>query len=243
MHDIRQIRDNPAAFDTALARRGLEPVAQSLVELDERRRALTTQVQEALATISRGGFAEAVIRMLVLLAETRGTVRRDRLERSAQVLTRDEPFRSLKGEQRAMIIHEQSLVANYGGERAITTLEKLLRSPEERALASRIVRYIVGSIAEMSPDTLSMLQRFHSMLHLPPVTDNVLSDPLADTSLQQSARLASAGERPDPDAEPLEEIAPLEDQTQGAAVPAISPQLQGAPARRGRTATRRAPVR
>lgn len=201
------------------------------------------EVTHALAHIERGGLIEAVIRMLVLLAETRGTVRRDRLERSAQVLTRDEPFRSLKGEQRAMIIHEQSLVANYGGERAITTLEKLLRSPEERALASRIVRYIVGSIAEMSPDTLSMLQRFHSMLHLPPVTDNVLSDPLADTSPQQSARLASAGERPDPDAEPLEEIAPLEDQTQGAAVPAISPQLQGAPARRGRTATRRAPVR
>ncbi|WP_435418455.1 serine--tRNA ligase [Parerythrobacter aurantius] len=49
MHDIRQIRDNPEAFDAALARRGLEPVATSLVELDERRRAAATRVQEALA--------------------------------------------------------------------------------------------------------------------------------------------------------------------------------------------------
>ncbi len=49
MHDIRQIRDNPEAFDAALARRGLEPVAVSLVELDERRRAAATRVQEALA--------------------------------------------------------------------------------------------------------------------------------------------------------------------------------------------------
>lgn len=49
MHDIRQIRDNPAAFDAALARRGLEPLAQALVELDERRRAAATRVQEALA--------------------------------------------------------------------------------------------------------------------------------------------------------------------------------------------------
>lgn len=49
MHDIRQIRDNPEAFDAALARRGLEPVAASLVELDERRRAAATRVQEALA--------------------------------------------------------------------------------------------------------------------------------------------------------------------------------------------------
>lgn len=45
MHDIRFIRDNPDAFDAALARRGLEPLAATLIALDEERRALTTQVQ------------------------------------------------------------------------------------------------------------------------------------------------------------------------------------------------------
>ena len=45
MHDIRFIRDNPHAFDASLARRGLEPVAASLVTLDERRRALITEAQ------------------------------------------------------------------------------------------------------------------------------------------------------------------------------------------------------
>ncbi len=49
MHDIRLIRDDPAAFDAALARRGLEPVARSILELDEKRRALTTRAQEAQA--------------------------------------------------------------------------------------------------------------------------------------------------------------------------------------------------
>ncbi|WP_284124511.1 serine--tRNA ligase [Parerythrobacter aestuarii] len=47
MHDIRQIRDNPAAFDAALARRGLEPVSAELIALDEQRRAVTTRMQEA----------------------------------------------------------------------------------------------------------------------------------------------------------------------------------------------------
>ncbi len=47
MHDIRSIRENPEAFDAALARRGLDPVAQKLISLDEERRALTTQVQIA----------------------------------------------------------------------------------------------------------------------------------------------------------------------------------------------------
>ncbi len=45
MHDIRLIRDDPAAFDAALARRGLSPQAADLVALDERRRALVTELQ------------------------------------------------------------------------------------------------------------------------------------------------------------------------------------------------------
>jgi seryl-tRNA synthetase len=47
MHDIRFIRENPADFDAALARRGLDPLAAGLIALDEERRALTTQVQVA----------------------------------------------------------------------------------------------------------------------------------------------------------------------------------------------------
>jgi seryl-tRNA synthetase len=39
MHDIRFIRDNPDAFDRALARRGLAPEAKRLIALDEQRRA------------------------------------------------------------------------------------------------------------------------------------------------------------------------------------------------------------
>jgi seryl-tRNA synthetase len=47
MHDIRFIRENPEAFDAALARRGLEPLAAGLIAIDEDRRAATTAVQVA----------------------------------------------------------------------------------------------------------------------------------------------------------------------------------------------------
>lgn len=47
MHDIRFIRENPEDFDAALARRGLEPLAASLIALDEERRAAVTAVQVA----------------------------------------------------------------------------------------------------------------------------------------------------------------------------------------------------
>jgi seryl-tRNA synthetase len=45
MHDIRLIRENPAAFDAALGRRGLPPMSADLLALDEKRRAISTQVQ------------------------------------------------------------------------------------------------------------------------------------------------------------------------------------------------------
>ncbi len=47
MHDLRYIRENPEAFDAGLEARGAEPVATRILELDERRRALTTRLQEA----------------------------------------------------------------------------------------------------------------------------------------------------------------------------------------------------
>ena len=71
------------------------------------------EVQAILLGVDRGGFEEAVIRMLILLAESRGSVRRDRLERSAKVLTNDEPFASLGAERRAALIREQSIIVEF----------------------------------------------------------------------------------------------------------------------------------
>ena len=47
MHDIRAIRDNPAAFDKGLRRRGLASRAESLIALDEKRRAAILALQSA----------------------------------------------------------------------------------------------------------------------------------------------------------------------------------------------------
>ena len=47
MHDIKLIRDNPQAFDAARARRGLEPVAERLLSLDDARKAAISTLQRA----------------------------------------------------------------------------------------------------------------------------------------------------------------------------------------------------
>ncbi|WP_213741807.1 serine--tRNA ligase [Bradyrhizobium sp. dw_411] len=49
MHDIKSIRDNPAAFDAALKRRGLAPLSASLLAIDEKRRAAIMESEQAQA--------------------------------------------------------------------------------------------------------------------------------------------------------------------------------------------------
>jgi len=49
MHDIRAIRENPAAFDAALARRGEAPISAELLRLDEARRAKILAAETAQA--------------------------------------------------------------------------------------------------------------------------------------------------------------------------------------------------
>ncbi len=46
MHDVRWIRENADAFDAALARRGLEPLSGSVIDLDADSRRITTELQE-----------------------------------------------------------------------------------------------------------------------------------------------------------------------------------------------------
>ncbi|MBL9074034.1 serine--tRNA ligase [Tabrizicola sp.] len=49
MHDIRFIRENPGAFDKALSRRGLAPMAAELLAMDEARRAKILAAETAAA--------------------------------------------------------------------------------------------------------------------------------------------------------------------------------------------------
>ncbi len=49
MHDIKAIRENPEAFDAALARRGDAPVTGEILELDEARRGKINAAETAQA--------------------------------------------------------------------------------------------------------------------------------------------------------------------------------------------------
>jgi len=147
------------------------------------------QIQAILFNIGRGGFAEAVIRMLIILAGTRGAIRRDRLVRSSRVISCDEPFASLGPEKRAALIHEQTVIVEFERERAIETLPLLLTTPEQRQKAIDVVQYIAGAVEEMEPYTIQTMQRFRSVFGLSPLEMRV---PTKDPLQQQPESAESA---------------------------------------------------
>ena len=94
MHDIRLIRDAPHAFDAALARRGLPPLADEILALDETRRARIAAAETALAernaasrevgaAKARGDEAEFE-RLRALVAEKKDEIARLEAEAAAR---------------------------------------------------------------------------------------------------------------------------------------------------------------
>ena len=127
----------------------------------------TPEVQLALDHIGRGGFADAVIRMMIFMAKSRGAIRRDRLERSNRMLRTEEPFASLSAEERGRIIHEQSLIVEFEPEGALAALPGLLREPSERARALTLVLEVAGAVEEMAPATQALIERLRAVLGVP----------------------------------------------------------------------------
>lgn len=121
-------------------------------------------VQKVLANIERGDLAAAVIRMLVLMADSRGSVRRDRLERSAHILDETEPFKAMGPERRGELIQEQSIIAEFEPKRAVQTLPLLLKTAEDRAKAIELVNFVAGARAEMAPHSLALIQHMEQLL-------------------------------------------------------------------------------
>lgn len=129
-------------------------------EVDLRARA---EVQEILARASDGGFAEGVVRILIILAQARGTVRRTRLARSAQVLTRSAPFDQLSEQARARLIHEQSVIVELEPEQALASLPDLITDPAERKRAIDLAIEIAGPTREeIDPAALVKLQEIEA---------------------------------------------------------------------------------
>jgi seryl-tRNA synthetase len=91
MHDIKFVRENPAAFDAALARRGKPALSPEVLELDEKRRALQTnaqawqarrnEVSKEVGNVKKsGGDASALMAEVATLKDKIATVEAEEAE-------------------------------------------------------------------------------------------------------------------------------------------------------------------
>lgn len=96
MLDIRWIRENPEDFDAALKMRDMEPMAAGLIDLDAKRRAAQTELQEAQtrrneaskqigAAKASGGDADALIAEVAALKERMQILEEEEGQVSAQL--------------------------------------------------------------------------------------------------------------------------------------------------------------
>jgi len=121
-------------------------------------------VRDAVARAGEGGYAEALIRMFILMARARGSVRRSRLERSNEIIQAAEPFNTMSAAERSRIIQEQTLIVQFAPEEAATTLPSLIQDEEARQKAIDLVFEVAGPLDEMSPPTIAMFQQLQFLL-------------------------------------------------------------------------------
>lgn len=141
---------------------GKAPLAQSGVH-DFRQ---FPEVRRAIAHAGEGGYAEALIRMFILMAHARGSVRRSRLERSNRIIQATPPFDTMSAEERGRIIHEQTMIVEFAPEAATLTLTELLPDKEDRRKAIDVVFQVAGPLEEMTPPTIAMFQQLQILLEV-----------------------------------------------------------------------------
>src|SRR6266446_5223009 len=69
MHDIRFIREHPAAFDAGLKKRNLAPLSAELLEIDKRRRAAISE-SETIQAKRKGENADSLMEEVAGLEES-----------------------------------------------------------------------------------------------------------------------------------------------------------------------------
>ncbi len=124
------------------------------------------QVKDAISRAPIGGYSEAIVRMLLLLAQARGSVRRERLERSNELLHSQPPFDSMSPDHRNALIHEQSMIVEFARQEAVTTLPALLQDDVDRFRAINFVLKVAGPVEEMDARTIAMFKHLQQTLRV-----------------------------------------------------------------------------
>jgi hypothetical protein len=135
-------------------------------------------VQEALASIAEGGYAEALARVACLLARKGEPLLLSRLQMRQELMADyRELLPAMPPDQWRRIRGEQEIIVRYEPERAVATIPQLLADPADRdrlvALARRLLADERVQHNGASPEQLRMLRTIGETLGVKPATARV----------------------------------------------------------------------
>jgi hypothetical protein len=147
------------------------------------------EVYRALAKIDQGGLAEGVVRILHLLNDARGYVRRTRLERELIALGHSTLFPDMEHEDIVKLVHQQALIVDFEPKLAIDSLPILLNSADSQQKALKLVMEIAGPRDTMHPFALKMYGQIEDLLchQKDPVEEVMLEDTMLIEELDPKA--------------------------------------------------------
>jgi len=122
------------------------------------------EVHHALENVDKGGLAEGVVRILHLLNDARGYVRRTRLERELIALGHSKLFPDMDHEDIVKIVHQQALIVDFEPKLAMYTLPVLLNTQTAQKKALKLVMDIAGPRDTMHPFALKMYGQIEELL-------------------------------------------------------------------------------
>lgn len=114
----------------------------------------------------RGGFAEAVVRIIIAVAGANHMLDRRQFETAAAVIAAHPTLRRITPSHYRKLVREQSAILEKEGDIALTSLARLLPTHEERVDAFDIAVRIAEGDAAVDADEKTMLHRIRNVLAL-----------------------------------------------------------------------------
>ena len=123
---------------------------------------------EWLDKIEDGGFAEGVVRIMVAMANTDGTLQRRVLKTYNQIIAADKRLKNLKEGDFKQIIRQQSCILNADRDNALNALTKLIPNTPDQKAALKIAEQVALADQVFNDDEKALLNRIRKTLGLKP---------------------------------------------------------------------------
>jgi pimeloyl-ACP methyl ester carboxylesterase len=142
-------------------------------------------VQEALASIGKGGYAEAMALIGALIGRGAGRIPIARLELVDRFVRSDEVLSELSADEVRRIKAQQAVVAELEPERGLQSLSKLLAKPSDRRRAVAVLDEAVV-VVELTEEQQVVLDRVLAILGAQGAKSRARKTYLSESSLQHT---------------------------------------------------------